>query len=437
MAAVRTVAEGGSLPPFPDGLDCGMFWKMARRHNLAGMVCHAVEKCGIPLPHEIRDRFRKEKKRDIVRALKLMGEAGKVFKILERAEIPFVPLKGCLIRKLYPLPEMRTMGDVDILLQPKDLGKVGELIVSELGFREGSRSIDGYLYRKDGAVLETHDTLFKPERIRRTGVRDGFGTDDLWQRLEKENGWEYRLRMSDEDFLASFLIHFAQHFVKCGLGARFVLDYWFLRKNGLADLQACGSRLERLGLLELAQKIGDLSELWFGGAEPYAFQADGVVPLYRPDAPVVSEPNADGGGNPPGSTGALAFPSMNWKAKFDNAPADILRLEKFILSSGLFGVERNIRVLQFCERVEGGADGRGRFLYLVRSVFPSRSLMAELYPSYSGKAFFYPFYWLALVKRRLGSLSRYLRKIAAVMKMAPREANEAEELMRSCGLGRK
>lgn len=43
---------------------------------------------------------------------------------LEKAEIPFIPLKGVVIREYYPEPWMRTSCDIDILVREKNLKKI-------------------------------------------------------------------------------------------------------------------------------------------------------------------------------------------------------------------------------------------------------------------------------------------------------------------------
>ena len=50
-------------------------------------------------------------------------------------QIPFLPLKGSLLRSMYPKPEMRTMCDLDILLHKEDLEKAGQWL-KENGFEQ-------------------------------------------------------------------------------------------------------------------------------------------------------------------------------------------------------------------------------------------------------------------------------------------------------------
>ena len=42
---------------------------------------------------------------------------------LEKAQIPFVPLKGSVIRKYYPEAWMRTSSDIDVLVHKEDVEK--------------------------------------------------------------------------------------------------------------------------------------------------------------------------------------------------------------------------------------------------------------------------------------------------------------------------
>lgn len=57
--------------------------------------------------------------------------------------IAHMPVKGYYLRKLYPVPELRTFGDIDLLIHREDRQKVHELMLS-LGYsvkQTGSRLI--------------------------------------------------------------------------------------------------------------------------------------------------------------------------------------------------------------------------------------------------------------------------------------------------------
>ena len=52
---------------------------------------------------------------------------------LEKAEIPFLPLKGSVIRKYYPEPWMRTSCDIDLLIHKEEADNVVNLFTEKFG----------------------------------------------------------------------------------------------------------------------------------------------------------------------------------------------------------------------------------------------------------------------------------------------------------------
>lgn len=47
-----------------------------------------------------------------------------VFAAFDKNGIAYMPLKGILLKKLYPCPEMRVMGDLDILIKTEQYTKI-------------------------------------------------------------------------------------------------------------------------------------------------------------------------------------------------------------------------------------------------------------------------------------------------------------------------
>ena len=58
----------------------------------------------------------------------------KITSALDNVEIPYVPLKGAVLQYLYPDPNMRTSGDIDILTREEDLDRAVHAIEENAGF---------------------------------------------------------------------------------------------------------------------------------------------------------------------------------------------------------------------------------------------------------------------------------------------------------------
>ena len=52
---------------------------------------------------------------------------------LSKSKIPHMPVKGWYLRNLYPVPELRTFGDIDILINKQDRKKADEIFTILMG----------------------------------------------------------------------------------------------------------------------------------------------------------------------------------------------------------------------------------------------------------------------------------------------------------------
>ncbi len=93
-------------------------FKLSKRHDLAHLVGDALDKNGLlPDGTEAKKRFLQERNMAVYRYEQIQYEYEQICEVLEKAKIPFIPLKGSVIRQYYPEPWMRTSCDIDILVK--------------------------------------------------------------------------------------------------------------------------------------------------------------------------------------------------------------------------------------------------------------------------------------------------------------------------------
>ncbi|MDB8438122.1 hypothetical protein GMB34_12370 [Turicibacter sanguinis] len=136
---------------------------------------------------------------------------------LKESGIQVVLLKGAVLKNYYPQADLRTMGDVDVLVREHDLELVDK-ILTFLGYiKRPVTNEKHHVYDGDGFHLEVHWSLVNASR--QTGFKDF--EIAIWQQLKMENGF---LRLGDEDFLIHLLLHAAGHFKSFGFGIRQLAD---------------------------------------------------------------------------------------------------------------------------------------------------------------------------------------------------------------------
>ena len=89
----------------------------------------------------------------------LLKEEVKLFSArMEEEKIPYAFFKGYELRELYPVPELRTMGDVDVLVRDEDLERTAEVLCG-LGYQKEEGGGAVWAFKKDNFTYEVHRRL--------------------------------------------------------------------------------------------------------------------------------------------------------------------------------------------------------------------------------------------------------------------------------------
>ena len=241
-------------------MDLDRLYKAADRHLLTGITAMALESAGIK-----NEAFTQAKGKAIRKVAAFDVERTAVLAKLEEAGIWYMPLKGSVLKELYPKIGMRQMADNDILY---DASKTSEVrtIMERLGFSTDSaygRSIHDHYFKPPVCNFEMHRFLF------------GAGHDeklvgyyqDVKNRLILNEGSFCGFHFSDEDFYIYMLAHEYKHYSGGGTGLRSVLDtYVYLkRKDKALDWPYISGELEKLGISDFEAQNRSLAMHLFDG----------------------------------------------------------------------------------------------------------------------------------------------------------------------------
>ena len=157
--------------------------------------------------------------------------------------IRYMPLKGAVLKALYPNPQMRSMGDLDILIRLDQYGSIRKLLLSN-DFAEGKETDHELIwYKKPYTQFELHKHLIPSYN---DDYYAYFG--DGWK-LAEETNVPCKYAMSVENELIYIFAHFAKHYRDGGIGIRHLIDLWVYRRAypQLNQQYVCGE-LDKLGL---------------------------------------------------------------------------------------------------------------------------------------------------------------------------------------------
>jgi len=241
-------------------------YRLAKSHDLAHIVGSALFRRGIlPEGSEWTEKFKKQMMVATFRYEQMQVSLTELCEALEEAKIPFLPLKGSVLRQYYPEPWMRTSCDIDILVRQEDLERAKKWLVSKLSYQEkGMHTHDISLFSPLGVHLELHYDL----------VEEGLAQNassvlrDVWRFSVVKEGWGYRYEMTDAMFYFYHVAHMAKHFESAGCGIRPLVDLWVLDHRVEHNVEDRRLLLEQGGLMRFALVARKLCEIWFADAEP-------------------------------------------------------------------------------------------------------------------------------------------------------------------------
>lgn len=348
--------------------------RLASKHDIAHLVALGIIK------NELVDEQAKfQLQRFILRAVyryeKLNYELMQVCEALEKARIPFLPLKGSVIRKHYPEPWMRTSCDIDVLIHEKDLRAAVTYLVENLKYTEHKQnSHDISLFSPSGNHIELHYDLVEDHIAGNSSEI----LANIWNVVSLKEGCSYYYEMPDDMFYFYHIAHMAKHFENGGCGIRPFIDLWILDGIQDADIEKRDKLLQQGDLLKFANAARKLSRIWFSN-EPYDF---------------VSE-----------------------------------QMEDYILRGGVYGNNENRILVQ--QQKKGG-----RIKYALSRIFISYDVIKFYYPILQKHRWLTPIMevrrWLKLVF--CGHLKRTIRELEFNNHVSDTDASNMQRFLRDIGL---
>lgn len=241
-------------------------YSLAAGHDLAHIVGQALSNLGVLDNSEVSQKFKEASMQAVRRYIHLSHAYGEICQTLESAHIPFIPLKGAVIRDYYPEPWMRTSCDIDVLVKKENLQQAADALVETLGYiAKGVGDHDMALYSPAGVRLELHYDTIQP-RWEINNCRDVLS--GIWNDAVAKDEKTYRHDMSDAMCYFYHMAHMTKHIRGGGCGIRPILDIWLMNHNITFDSQARQALLQEGGLLKFAQAMERVAEVWFSGAQP-------------------------------------------------------------------------------------------------------------------------------------------------------------------------
>ena len=235
----------------------------AKNHQIIPMLYYGAQSSGIAPPTEIMQFLELATFKNISVSQNQLYALEQIYKAFDENGIDYMPLKGSVLKYIYPKPEMRPMGDADILIKNEQTEKINS-VISSLGYVKDESHKGDYdtVWDKKGVLhLELHWNIVSP--INRAYYKY-FQTG--WQFACKADEKSRKYEMAPEDNLIYLFTHFANHYRYGGIGIRHLTDFYvFIMKNPNLDNIKIESALSEMGLLQFYKNVLNTADVWFNG----------------------------------------------------------------------------------------------------------------------------------------------------------------------------
>jgi len=235
----------------PEGISLEAVYKLAIEHDVANIAYISIERLKDKPSDELMTRWRLRRDFAIERDINQSFARDEIVKEFRRLGIRSLEVQGTKIKALYPSPDLRTMSDIDFIIDFDRIEEAREALRS-LGYSckwLGDVEIDGF--RPPNIYVELHTGYFPANSDYHDCMRPPFSYT--------EGNDVY-----DELYIYS-LLHIAKHYFEGGCGIRRVLDVHYLNANlsEKIDRAYAEAVFRKAGVLTFVESISLLANYWF------------------------------------------------------------------------------------------------------------------------------------------------------------------------------
>lgn len=266
FSIIRSIFDDEPISVADKGLitedDLSSVLKVASSHDLTHLIAYSLKKNQL-FSGKFEQQYETKMFQAVYRYEKMQYEIERISASLEQAKIPFMALKGAVIRKYYPEPWTRTSCDIDILVHEEDFYRAVEALVSDLDYRADSmvHYHDISLFSRSGVHVELHFSI--KEKL--NDIDNVLSK--VWDYSYKDNNSEFHYYQTPEFFVFYHIAHMAHHFIRGGCGVKPFVDMYIIQNKMKYDETMVRKLCRDCGIEKFYDNILQLTEVWFFGKE--------------------------------------------------------------------------------------------------------------------------------------------------------------------------
>ena len=271
------VGISDKIPEKPENIEWAEVYKLSKNHSLNVIAYQALKKANTAVEEDVWQKWERKYRLAIQADTEQLFAWDEIKELAEKYAFKVLPMKGINVKKLYPCPSLRQMGDIDLLYEKEDFKKIKQALEDV-----------GYVYETSSS--ESNHQVFKRLPVMDVEMhRDLFACDHPFyayyvnpfsraQRTELQ--YVYTFSLNDEYIYT--VLHAAKHYFSYGSGVRTFLDMHIFLSHYQSELDFSYIEKELAKADELAKQNGadysivefeksarELANDWFNGDEVY------------------------------------------------------------------------------------------------------------------------------------------------------------------------
>ena len=240
--------------------DFPLLYQLSKSHEISNLVFYGIENLNLKLDDSLHQLWAQSKEQFLIKDIMQQEECKVLMEHFNKNQISYVLLKGIILKDLYPSTDMRTMGDIDILINQQNREKV-KTIMEDLGyttitFKKNNEDI----YQK----LPVHNVEIHTELFEKKSLYYHYYKNP-WKHLTLKENSTTEYLFSKEDFYIFLIAHFAKHYFHVGAGLRNIIDIYLYQKEYAPTLnqEYIKQNLKELELDQFETDLLSLIDIWF------------------------------------------------------------------------------------------------------------------------------------------------------------------------------
>ncbi len=385
LRVLRGFVQGEDPGPF-DG-DWRALLELAAIHSVHGILGHSVMSYPHPDSAPIARTMRQECMQTMLLFSRRAEAMARLSELLSAERIDHLLFKGYVVRNCYPVPELRTFGDIDFLIRKEDRARCDRLMLDQ-GFQPKTDWEPVYSYLRGNEFYEIHTEVLEVDVSDKADYRDYFR--QIWD-YTKPVG-EHAYELTPEFHLLYLLTHIAKHISSSGAGIRMYLDiaFYIRQYRDTLNWRWFSEEVKKLNFTDFVNMTFSLVERCFGVESP--------IPLRPVEAQVLQD------------------------------------FIDFTMEGGTFGyVGRDASVVQL-KKQDRNEESVSKGKTLLHRMFPSAATIERRYTYLQGRHWLLPVAWLDRLVRNRALLGTRIQESRDILTADEAEVLKLKRLYKEIGL---